>query len=175
MMIANMSKVQVVYRLPITDVVSIDQMPSKCHPSLSLRAKFCEECGKPSPLQTDPNRSLKSGFTGTGSIVIQGRNRFVGGAVKLGFPTSVVVNGWSIDIPHDLRFDDKYDCRLANDKIEIIVAEGASNIKQALIHTESFHQSLADNGIHFNYDDLIVLDSTLQVSGNLWMDNRLLC
>lgn len=79
--------------------------------------------------------------------IIQCRNRLLGGGINLGCPTHVVVNGWPNDVPHDLRFDDKYDCRLANNHIEIIVAEGAPNIKQALIHTESFSQSLADNGL----------------------------
>ena len=151
-----MSSVQVVYRLPITDVISIDPMPRKCHESLSLTAKFCGECGTASPLQTDPNRSLKPGFSGKGDIRIRGR--VSSNIITIGRCTCVTVSGWPVEIPSELKFDDKYDCRLNNGQIEIIVAEGASNIKQALVHTETLQKSLADNGLEFNDDDLIVTE-----------------
>lgn len=168
-----MTGVQVVYRLPITDVISIDPMPRKCHQSLSLTAKFCGECGAASPLQTDPNRSLKPGFTGKGDILIHGKNASCN--IHLGYSTSATVNGWPIDIPSDLRFDDKYDCRLANGQIQIIVADETSNIKGALMQTETLQKSLADNGLAFNDDDLIVIDKErILVPG--WMQSHtMLC
>lgn len=171
-----MSGVQVVYRLPITDVISIDPMPKKCHESLSLTARFCGECGAASPLQVDPNRSLKSGFTGRGSILIHGRDIPYNGVITLGpYTNTATVNGWLVDIPSDLKFVDKYDCRHTNGQVHIIAAEGASNIKQALKHTESLQRSLADNGLHFNDDDLIVID-TKPITVPSWMEpSTLLC
>lgn len=170
-----MSGVQVVHRLPVTDVISIDPMPKKCHESLSLAAKFCGECGTASPLTVDPNRSLKSGFSGKGDILIRGRDT-AGGCVTLGtYTKSATVNGWPIDIPSDLKFVDKYDCRHTNGRVEIIVAEGASNIKQALVHTESLQKSLADNGLHFNDDDLMVIDKETIVVPSWLQPHTMLC